>query len=116
MTMYYSAYIYFEDIRICRISYFDNGIDSYEYIFEPFYHILDSLNDANFRGIQGIDLSLRKDKYIRKNLQPVFIFERNPIRKKKNFRGLQRINGTTLLEFIANSNMSYFGDKLNIKP
>ena len=114
--MEYSAYIYFNAIKICKISYSDNDLDTYEYVFEPIYHVLDTLNPTEFKGIQGIDLRLRKDKYVRKNLQPVFIFERNPIRKKKNFRELQRVGDVSLLEYIAKSNMSYFGDKLNIKP
>lgn len=114
--MNYSSYIYFDTIKICKISYFDNDIDSYEYVFEPIYEAIDSLDVSKFRGIQGIDLSLRKKQYIRKNIQPVFIFERNPIRKKKNFKELQRVNDMTLLEFITQNNMEYFGDRLNIKP
>lgn len=114
--MEYSAYIYFDTIKICKISYFDNDLDSFKYVFEPLYQVLDSLDPIEFKGIQGLDLSLRKEKYVRTNLQPVFIYERNPIRKKKNFRELQRVNGITLLEFIAKNNMDYFGDKLNIRP
>ena len=100
MTMEYSAYIYFNSLKICKLSYYDNNKDSYEYIFEPIYQVLDALDPLEFKGIQGLDLTLRKEKYIRKNLQPVFIFERNPIRKKKNFRELQRVDGISLLEFI----------------
>lgn len=114
--MEYSAYIYFDEIKICKISYSDNNLDTYEYVFEPLYQVLDALSPTEFKGIQGVDLRLRKEKYVRKNLQPVFIFERNPIRKKKNFQELQRVGGISLLEYIAKSNMSYFGDKLNIKP
>ena len=114
--MEYSAYIYLDAIKICKISYFDNDLDTYEYVFEPLDQVLDTLNPTEFKGIQGIDLRLRKEKYVRKNLQPVFIFERNPIRKKKNFRELQRVGDVSLLEYIAKSNMSYFGDNLNIKP
>ena len=77
------------------------------HVFEPLYQVLDTLNPTEFKGIQGIDLRLRKEKYVRKNLQPVFIFERNPIRKKKNFRELQRVGDVSLLEYIAKSNMSY---------
>ncbi len=113
--MKYSAYIYYENVRICKISYSDNDIDSYEYVFEPIYEALDSISNSDFRGIPGIDLSLRHEKYIRKNLQPVFIFERNPVRGKKNFRELQRVGSGTLLEFLTNNDLHYFGDKLNIK-
>lgn len=113
--MEYSAYIYYNQIKICKILYFDDNMGSYMYIFEPIYDVLDSLKDTTFRGIQGIDLSLRKEKYIRKNLQPVFIFERNPIRGKKHFKELQRVENQTLLEFLANNDKQYFGDNLSIK-
>lgn len=113
--MEYSAFIYYINIKICKITYSDNDVDSYKYVFEPIYEALDKLSNSNFRGIPGIDLSLRKKEYIRRNLQPVFIFERNYIRGKKNFKELQRVGNRTLLEFLTDSNMCYFGDKLNIK-
>lgn len=113
--MEYSAFIYYDNIKICKITYSDNDINSYKYVFEPIYDSLDLLSDSDFRGIPGIDLSLRLSKYIRRNLQPVFIFERNYIRGKKNFKELQRVGNRTLLEFLADSHMCYFGDKLTIK-
>ena len=57
--MEYSAYIYLDAIKICKISYFDNDLDTYEYVFEPLYQVLDTLNPTEFKGIQGIDLRLR---------------------------------------------------------
>lgn len=113
--MEYSAFIYYKNNRICKITYFDNDIDSYEYVFEPIYDSLDLLSDSDFRGIPGIDLSLRLNKYERVNIQPAFIFERNHLRGKKNFKELQRVGDITLLEFLADSNIFYFGDKLTIK-
>lgn len=115
MTMEYSAFIYYKNKKICNITYSDNDIDSYKYVFEPIYDSLDLLADSDFRGIPGIDLSLRLSKYVRVNIQPVFIFERNHLRGKKNFKELQRVGSKTLLEFLADSNMCYFGDKLTIK-
>ncbi len=113
--MEYSAFIYYNNIKICKITYSDNDVDSYMYVFTPIYDSLDLLSNSDFRGIPGVDLSLRLNKYIRRNLQPVFIFERNYIRGKKNFKELQRVGNRTLLEFLADSNMCYFGDKLTIK-
>lgn len=113
--MEYSAFIYYKNNRICKITYSDNDVDSYKYVFEPIYYSLDLLAGSDFRGIPGIDLSLRLCKYVRINIQPVFIYERNHIRGKKNFKKLQRVGAKTLLEFLTNSNLCYFGDKLTIK-
>jgi hypothetical protein len=114
--MDYSAFIYYDSLKICEISYSDNDIDSYEYVFEPIYQALDSLSGTSFRGIQGLDLSLRLKQYVRRNIQPVFIFEHNPLPKKKDFRSLQRIDQCTLLEYLAKNELNYFGDNLRIKP
>lgn len=114
MTMEYSAFICYNNIRICKITYSDNDVDSYNYVFEPIYNAIDLLSDSYFRGIPGIKLSLRLNKYVRRNVQPVFIFERNYIRGKKNFKELQRVGNITLLEFLTDSNMCYFGDKLTL--
>ena len=113
--MKYTAFIYYNNIRICKISYLDNDSDFYKYTFEPIYEALDQLAETDFKGIPGIDLALRKKKCIRENLQPVFIFERNPIRKKKNFSALQRIEQKTLLEYLTDNKTNYFGDKLTIR-
>jgi hypothetical protein len=113
--MEYSAFIYYKNTRICKITYSDNDVDSYKYIFEPIYNSIELLSDSNFRGIPGIDLSLRLNKYERINIQPVFIFERNYIRGKKNFKELQRVGNKSLLEFLTNSSLCYFGDKLTIR-
>ena len=113
--MEYSAFIYYDGVKICKITYSDNDVDSYKYVFEPIYETLDQLSKSNFRGIPGIDLSLRKKEYIRRNLQPVFIFERNYIRGKKNFKELQRVGNRTLIESLKDSDMCYIGDKWNIK-
>ena len=57
--MEYSAFIYYDGVKICKITYSDNDVDSYKYVFEPIYETLDQLSKSNFRGIPGIDLSLR---------------------------------------------------------
>lgn len=121
------AYIYFNDTRICRITYREYSCADFEYIFEPFYEEIDSL--VGFKGIQGINLSLRKKEYVRKNIIPSFIYERSPLTfeftdKKcyvsnrigdKNFHFANSIEGISLLEYLARSNLTYFGDNLTIR-
>lgn len=108
-----TAYIYYFDKRICKITYIENDICDFDYIFEPDYKIIDTLN--NFHGIQGINLSLRKKEYIRHNMLPTFIFEHSPLAGKKSFNKAHRIDGLTLLEYLSKSPLQYFGDNLSIR-
>ena len=112
--MTYKAHIYYKDICICTVTYVESAECEFEYIFEPKYDVIDSL--SGFKGIQGIDLDLRKDKYIRRNMIPTFIFEHNPMSGKKSFHKAERVNGKCLLEYLSYSNLRYFGDNLSIKP
>jgi len=52
--------------------------DSYQFVFVPFWDIIDSLPDNLFLGIPGINLKLRKDKYYRVNMIPGFLQMRTP--------------------------------------
>ena len=112
--MTYKAHIYYKSTCICSITYVEENEREFEYVFEPIFDVIDTL--AGFRGIQGLDLSLRREKYIRKNMIPTFIFEHNPLSGKKSFHKAERINGMCLLEFLSKSNYKYFGDNLTIKP
>lgn len=112
--MTYIAHIYAMELSICTITYIEAEETDFQYIFEPNYENIAKLKD--FRGIQGIDLSLQKKTYIRRNIMPSFIFEHNPLPGKKTFRISRNINGMCLLEYLVNSNKKYFGDKLEIRP
>lgn len=110
--MEYSACIYQKNLAICKISYFESCETDFEYVFEPIYENIDQLE--NFRGIQGIDLSLRKAMYVRKNLMPTFLFEHNTLPGNKSFHISKKIEGMCLLEYLANTTKQYFGDKMYI--
>ena len=101
------------EISICTITYIEKSETDFQYVFEPDYKYIDKLE--NFRGIQGIDLSLRKQSYIRKNILPSFLFEHNPLPGKKSFQVSRKINGMCLLEYLANCDKQYFGDQLKIR-
>ena len=111
--MIYSAHIYALGLPICTITYIELDETNFRYIFKPIYNNIDKLID--FRGIQGIDLSLRKKEYIRRNMIPSFIFEHNPLPGKKSYQISQKVNGMCLLEYLANSDIKYFGDNMQIK-
>src|SRR5690554_3749077 len=74
----YKSGIFF---KIAKFTYelFEN--ESFQYIFEPFYDVLDAFDNLE---IPGIDLSLRSKEYIRANLTPVFVSERVPPKNRVN--------------------------------
>ena len=72
--MKYTAFIYYNNIRICKISYLDNDSDFYKYTFEPIYEALDQLAETDFKGIPGIDLALRKKKIHKRKSSTSFYF------------------------------------------
>ena len=52
--MNYTAFIYYKDINICKITFSESSETDFQYVFEPIYKNIDRLTD--FRCIQGIDL------------------------------------------------------------
>ena len=61
--------------------------------------MIDLLDYDLFDGIPGLDLSLKKEKYTRKNIIPVFISERSPGKNREN-----------LYELLHDCNMNYYND------
>jgi len=105
--------IYFMLAKITYERYID---ESYQYIIEPFYDIIDGLN--NKIDIPGINLELRQEKYYRVNSTPTFISERSFPKS--------RVEGAKLLKdknigyynpfaWLLDSTYTYSGDKLSLK-
>lgn len=108
-----TAYIVYSDRKICKVVYYEYDESNFKYVFEPYYDEIKELR--NFRGIQGLNLKLHKKEYIRRNMLPTFIFEHSPLAGEKDFHKANRINNLTLLEYLAQSDMKYFGDNLTLK-
>lgn len=111
--MTYYADIFYMDKCVCKIQYAEYSFESFEYVFEPDYDAINSLE--GFRGIPGIDLSLHKKRYVRKNILPTFLGERFRLPGKVLFYQAIKVDGLCPLEYLANNNYEYFGDKLTIK-
>lgn len=110
------GYVYFKDTRICKITYKESDLRNFEFIFEPDYSAISTLKD--FRGIQGINLELRQDKYLRRNMMPSFIYEHTPIGGsdfRENLNLAKRIEGLDVIEFLCKTKLQYFGDQLHIE-
>ena len=108
-----TAYIFYSDRKICKVIYHEYDESNFEYVFQPDYEEIKGLE--NFRGIQGLNLKLHKEEYVRRNMLPTFIFEHTPLAGKKDFYKANRINNLTLLEYLAQSEMKYFGDNLSLR-
>lgn len=54
--------------KICKITYRLFEDESFEYVFEPNYFLIDLLDSKYFQGIPGLNLDLKKQEYIRKIL------------------------------------------------
>lgn len=106
------AHICLHGLKICKITYVEHDESSFEYVFEPDYEVIDSL--SSFRGIQGIDLSLRMDKYVRRNMIPSFLFEHRCRPGIINFQHTERIDGLCLLDYLVVARPDYFGDNMYV--
>lgn len=105
--------------KLSKIDYneYENG--EYEYIFTPNYNVIDLLDSNVFQGIPGLDLSLKRERYIRKNMVPVFVSERTPSENREDVRELLEENGMDVLnrlEWLIRTNTKYSGDNLFVIP
>jgi len=104
--------------KVARISYELFEDESYQYVFEPYYDVIDGLEDVDWGGIPGIDLTKRQKKYYRVGMTPVFISERTPPPNRVNLQqelkdaNLEYLNS---LEWLINTDTVYSGDKLVVE-
>lgn len=101
----YLEQIYYED-------------DTFEYIFKPYYKIIELLDSTVFQGIPGLNLELKKESYIRKNKIPTFIYERTPQKNREDLWDLlDEVNLEYLdhLEWLIRTNKTYTGDNFVVE-
>lgn len=104
--------------RVAGITYTEWEDESFVYEFKPDYSVVGLLDAENFQGIPGLDLELRKDRYVRKNRVPVFISERTPGKNREElWELLKRYDMKYLnqLEWLIRTDMQYSGDNLFVQ-
>jgi len=104
--------------KVAKITYELFEDESYQYIFEPYYDVIDGLVFIDWGGIPGIDLDLRRERYYRVGVIPTFISERTPSPNRVNLKEeLQRANLDYLnrLQWLINTDTVYTGDKLVVQ-
>ena len=111
---------YRDDIKfnICKITYELYENDNFQYIFEPYYDILDALPKSMSQGIPGINLNKRKKVYYRVNKVPSFISERTMTIDGENLQEeLEKVcmKEYNPLEWLIRTNTEYSGDNLIVE-
>lgn len=103
--------------KVSDIAYTIYEDDSFIYTFTPFYPVIDFLPSTLFQGIPGLDLSLRREYYIRRNEIPVFISERTPSSNRVDLPELLDkvgMNYLNPLEWLIKTDTIYSGDNLYV--
>lgn len=106
------------EYKIARIEYTEREDGSFSYIFYPCYSVIDLLSPPVFQGIPGLDLDLRKAKYVRDNMVPVFISERAPGKNREDlWKLLENVDMKYLnqLEWLIRTKSRYPGDRFYVK-
>ncbi len=104
--------------KIAIIEYEEREDGTFRYTFCPFYNVIDMLPAHLFQGIPGLDLSLRKGTYERKNIVPTFIAERTPSPNREDVWALLEQSGMQTLnrlEWLIKTDTRYSGDRLFVK-
>lgn len=104
--------------NICKISYEEFYDGRYQYIFEPYYDVLDALSPHMSQGIPGLNLDKRKKIYYRVNKIPSFISERTMREDRENLK--EELDKVCMgeynpLEWLIRTDSEYSGDNLIVE-
>lgn len=106
------------EYHLCVITYVLYEDESFEYCFEPNYHVIDLIDKSIFDTIPGLDLSLRKKEYVRKNIVPTFVSERVISENREDYAQLLDERNMKYMDpiiYMIRSKKEYSGDKLFVK-
>ncbi len=74
--------------NVAEVAYERYDDQNFQYVFSPYWKLIEYLPKGVFDGIPGIDMSNRKDHYYRVNMTPSFISKRTPSRNRENVKEL----------------------------
>lgn len=104
---------------LCKITYAINDNGDFSYVFIPNYSVINLLGSNDFQGIPGLNLSLKKERYIRENMVPTFISERVPSENRDDFYELLEevdLEYMEPIEYLLRTNKRYSGDNFFLSP
>ena len=104
------------EYEISKIEYHYFDDENEQYVFIPYWEVIDLLPVDVFQGIPGLEMSLRKERYER-DITPVFISERTPSENRIDLWDMLNDCGMTYLnrlEWLIRTDTKYFGDNLYV--
>lgn len=70
--------------NIGEVSYERFDDQNFQYVFRPYWKLIEHLPKEVFDGIPGIDMDIRKEEYYRVNITPSFISKRTPSESRED--------------------------------
>lgn len=105
--------------RVAEIQYLEKEDGYTRYTFIPNYSVISLLDSKYFQGIPGLNLDLKRERYIRENMTPVFISERVPMKNRVDYQKLLNDVGLEVMEpiqYLLRTKLQYFGDNFFLLP
>ena len=107
-----------EKASVAQIDYQEFDEENFQYVFSPYWEIIDGLPASVFQGIPGIDMALRLKNYYRVNYIPTFISERTPSESREDLWELMDSVGLKYydrFEWLLRTNMRAANDNLIVE-
>ena len=107
-----------EKVSVAQIDYQEFDEENFQYVFRPYWEIVDGLPASVFQGIPGIDMDLRLENYYRVNYIPTFISERTPSPNREDLWELLDLVGLKFydrFEWLLRTNMRAANDNLIVE-
>lgn len=89
--------------------------EEYQYIFEPYWDLIEKIPQGVFLGITGLDMDRHCDKYYRVNMVPAFMVQRTPDRNRQDLQSMMSsvgIQGYDRFEYLLRVKLTCGNDNL----
>ena len=74
--------------NVAKVSFERYDDQNFQYVFSPYWDLIEYLPKEVFDGIPGINMDVKKEHYYRVNMTPSFISKRTPSRTRENVKEL----------------------------
>lgn len=74
--------------NVAEVAYERYDDQNFQYVFTPYWKLIEFLPREVFDGIPGINMDIKKEHYYRVNMTPSFISKRTPSRTRENVKEL----------------------------
>lgn len=74
--------------NVAEVAYERYDDQNFQYVFSPYWKLIEFLPKDVFDGIPGINMDVKKEHYYRVNMTPSFVSKRTPSRTRENVKEL----------------------------